>query len=291
MSTNRFHSLLSDWTNDVFGARINSCLRYLHHRGHLPNLKEPKDMSEILLSQLFNPDQKLVKEYAPFIDKIKVRDYIKSKGFEHILLKHYGEWSSPEEIPFDELPSSFVLKSNNSCGHHVICPDKSILDINMAIKTLHEAIKSGQENIEPHYHFITPRVFAEELIETGDGSWPIDYKFTCIGGEIVDVFVAVDRADNLKYCTFDLNWNPLPYMKEAYRPIKLPRKPEHLAEMIDVAKSLSSDFNFVRVDLYEYREQPFFSELTFFPWGGLLYGYTNEALVLYGAKWQNAMRD
>ena len=161
MSAKKSHYLLSDLTNAVFGAKANSCLRYFHHRGHFPNLKDPKDMSEILLSQLFDPGQKLAKKYAPYVDKIGVRDYVKSKGLEHILLKHYGVWNTPEEIPFENLPQKFVLKSNNGCGHHVMCYDKSILDRNMAINTLHEAIKSGQNNIEPHYHYIPPKVFAD----------------------------------------------------------------------------------------------------------------------------------
>ena len=214
-----------------------------------------------------------------------MRDYVKWKGLGHILLEHYGVWSRPEDVEFDKLPQKFALKSNNGCGHHIICHDKSVLNRNEAIAEMHLAIDSGVSNVEPHYHYITPRIYAEELIETGDGTLPVDYKFTCIGGEIADIFVATDRAVSAHYITLDEGWNTLPYTKEEYLPKHKPEKPKHLKELAEVARKLSEDFGFVRVDLYEYKGQPFISELTFFPWGALLYSYTDEAIKMYGKKW------
>lgn len=177
-----------------------------------------------------------------------------------------------------------MLKANNGCGNHVICRDKSQLDYDTAIDTLRRSIYEGQHHVEPHYHYITPCVFAEELIETGSSALPTDYKFTCINGEVVDIFVATERETNAKYCTMGLEWKPLPYTKKEFLPSKLPEPPLHLDKLVEVARTLSKDFRFVRVDLYEYRDQPYFSELTFFPWGALLYSYTDEAVLLYGEK-------
>jgi len=283
MEAKKSSILLSRWMHKLFGAKINYRLRYFHQRGHFPNLKNPKDMSEILISQLF--DTMKCASYAPFVDKLAVRDYVEWRGLGHILLKHYGVWSRPEDVEFDMLPDKFVLKSNNSCGHHVICRNKSKLNREATIAEMHAAINSGVTNVEPHYHYITPRVYAEELIDTGDDSWPVDYKFTCIGGEVMDIFVATDRAVNVHYVTLDPDWRQLPYTKKEYLPRQIPEAPKHLKEMMGVAQRLSRDFGFVRVDLYEYRDQPYISELTFFPWGAFLYSYTNEAIKLYGEKW------
>lgn len=283
MKASKTSEFLSKTTRYLLGSKWNLKLRYYHQRGHLPNLSQPRDLSEILISQMF--DESYCKKVAKYVDKLAMRDYIKQKGLDYILLKHFGDWSSPEDIPFNELPNKFVLKSNNGYGHHVICPNKALLNRSDAIRTLHLAIENGQKNVEPHYHYISPRVYAEELIETEDGSWPIDYKFTCIGGEIMDVFVASEReTNNTKYCTFDLNWKPLPYTKQEYLPKTFPPCPKHLDEMIKVVNTINKDFGFVRVDLYEYRNQPFISELTFFPWGGILYSYTDEAIELYGDR-------
>jgi len=283
METKKSSEFLNKWSHVLLGSEFNYRLRYYHQRGHFPNLNHPKDMSEILISQMFNSS--ICKLYAQYVDKLAIRDYVKAKGLENILLTHYGVWNTPEEIPFDELPNKFVLKSNNGCGNHVICYDKTKLDQAKAINTLHHAIENGKNNVEPHYHHIVPKVYAEELIETSDGSFPVDYKFTCVGGDVMDVFVATDRATSTKYITLDLDWKPLPYTKKEYLPKEIPTRPCHLDDMAKIARILSKDFGFVRVDLYEYRDQPYISELTFFPWGGLLYSYTDEAIRFYGKKW------
>lgn len=288
MKENKLSILLSNSVSKIFGSRIDFSLRYYHHRHHFPKLKQPEDMSEILISQILSKD--FCAGIAKYVDKIEVRNYVKNKGLDHILLKHYGVWNTPEDVPFEDLPNKFALKSNNGCAHHVICHDKTKLNYDEARKTLHEAIENGLHNVEQHYHYITPKVYAEELIETPDGGLPVDYKFTCVGGEIMDIFVATDRATSTHYCTLDLNWEPLPYTKPEYLPKEIPAKPKHLKEMIEVARKLSEDFGFVRVDLYEYRDQPFISELTFFPWGAMLYSYTDEAIKLYGDKWHAAMK-
>lgn len=283
MKESKLSVFLSATTGRLFGAKFNYRLRYFHQRKHFPNLNAPNDMSEIMISEMFNPEK--CREYSKYVDKLGLRDYVREKGLEHILLKHYGVWDTPEEIPFDELPQKFVLKSNNGSGYHVICRDKDKLDRSEAIKTLHKAIDNGLHGVEPHYHYIKPKVYAEELIETPDGSLPVDYKFTCVGGEIMDVFVATERAVNAKYCTLDLDWKMLPYTKKEFLPQELPEKPKHLDKLVDVAKQLCADFGFVRVDLYEYRDQPYISELTFFPWGALFYSYNDDSIKLYGKKW------
>lgn len=289
MESSKFSETASKWAEKVFGAKGNFRLRYLHQRGHLPRLGSPKDMSEILISQMFTPAKCV--EYAPFIDKVAVREYLRQKGLETCLLEHYGVWNRPEDVDFERLPNQFALKSNNGSGNHVICYDKTKLDKKRAIEMMHKAIKAGAFCVEPHYHNITPLIYAEELIDCGDGSLPVDYKFTCIGGEIMDIFVATDRATSTHYCTLDTNWNPLPYTKPSYLPKEIPARPKHLDKLIEVARILAADFDFVRVDLYEYKDRPFFSELTFFPWGCLMYSYTDEAIKIYGEKFRSISRN
>lgn len=38
------------------------------------------------------------------------------------------------------------------------------------------------------------------------------------------------------------------------------------------------------IDLYEYKDQVFFSELTFSPWGGMMYSYNDEGIKAIGEK-------
>ena len=60
-------------------------------------------------------------------------------------------------------------------------------------------------------------------------------------------------------------WEILPYGNEdaaSKKHIKF-NKPKKLKEMIEIAKKLSSDFDYVRVDLYEVEGKIYFGELTF----------------------------
>ncbi len=282
MQTSKLHVFLSRMTGKLLGGKTNYRLRFYKLRKRWPDLKHPKDISEILIASLFSPE---CSKYADLVDKVRVRDYIVSKGLSETLLKHYGVWERPEDIDFDSLPEKFILKANNGSGGHVICKDKNSLDRQQAIAKLNANIKEGQNEIEPHYRYIKPLVFCEELIDTGTDEWPTDYKFTCINGEIVDVFVATERSTSTKYCTLDLNWEYLPYTKKEYLPENKPPRPNKLDEMIKIANILSKDFKFVRVDLYEYNNHVYFSELTFYPWGAMMYSYTEEAIKLYGEKY------
>jgi hypothetical protein len=86
-------------------------LQYFHQKGRFPNLKHPRDISEHILSEMLKPS--FATKYAGYADKIKVRRYIKNKGLEEILLKHYGVWDDANKIDFNKLPYKFVLKTNN----------------------------------------------------------------------------------------------------------------------------------------------------------------------------------
>lgn len=277
---NRVHSAVADKISIVLGQRVNYILRYYSNRHRFPNLSHPKDLSERILSAMLSKE---FLKYADYADKVKVRDYIAYKGLESILLKQYGAWENAKEIPFCDLPDKFILKANNGSGGHVICTDKSRLDVDGTIEKMNNVLK-GAEHLrytEPHYCAIKPMILCEELL--GDGKLlPTDYKFTCVKGKIADIFVVNERENGAKYSTMDTNWNVLPYTKKEFMPSSVPPKPKHLEEMIEIAKILSSDFEFVRVDLYDSEDGIFFSELTFSPWGGIMNSYTNEAIKTIG---------
>jgi len=67
-------------------------------------------------------------------------------------------------------------------------------------------------------------------------------------------------------------------------PASIPPKPEHLKEMVILAEKLSSDFEFVRVDVYDFNGKIYFGELTFSPWGGIMNSYSNEGVEILGRK-------
>ena len=271
-----------DFFPKLLGKKASYMLRYYHNRGHFPNLRHPKDLSEILISRILKDD---FAEYWPYVDKIIVRNYVKKKGLESILLKHYGYWDTVDEIDANMLPNKFVLKTNNGSGGKDIflCRDKESFDLVGAKRALAIALNKVHE-YEAQYNKIKPRIICEELIETKDDTYPTDYKFTCIHGEPVDIFIGTGREKHVKFCTKNLDWTHLDYTKKEFLPTTDPVKPQNLEYMVSVARKLSEDFDYVRVDLYENDGRVYFGELTFSPWGGIMYSYTNEAIKDYGNR-------
>lgn len=260
-------------------------LQYYHQRGKFPDLKNPRDLSEKLLSEMLKPSY--VIKYAGYADKVKVRNYVISKGLGEILLQHYGVWDDARQIDFEKLPDKFVLKTNNGCGGHIFCWDKKTFDKQKAVKYLNSILDLPYYyNKEPHYKAIKPLIFCEEFLDTGTNELPVDYKFLCIKGKPVYVAVYTERHLSKKVCMFDMEWNLKDYIIRQRIPKSFPQKPEKFEEMKRIAQELSEGFDFVRVDLYSHNHRILFGELTFTPSGGLLRSLTNEAIEILGALYK-----
>lgn len=260
------------------GIRMWFTYGYKSLRGTFPNISKPSNLSEYIISKLL--DSEWDKKISVYADKCAVRNYIAAKGYAYTLLECYGEWSSFDEIDFDSLPNTFVLKANNGCGNHVFCTDKKKLD-KITIKPIVEknmAINDIMFKFEPHYSFIQPKVYAEELMDLESVHGIIDYKFFCVHGEIYGIQVIGNRhGGNYDMDLRDSNWIKMQGLtissdKDIFS------KPQNFEKMKEIAKSLSSDFNFVRVDLYEYKGDVKFGELTFTPGGALLSSFSKSFL-------------
>lgn len=96
-----------------------------------------------------------------------------------------------------------------------------------------------------------------------------DYKFYCVNGEPLFVQVMTDREPNthtMRVALMDMNWHPHPeYCSTLHKQPDEVIKPKSFVKMIEMAKNLSSPFEFVRVDFYEVSEKPVFGEMTFTP--------------------------
>lgn len=246
------------------------------------NLKNPKDFNEKIQYFILN---KYGKIEAKLSDKYLVREYVKERGLEDILVKLYKKYDDVEQIDLDELPERFVLKANNGCGNVFICRDKKQFNLEECKKKLKKALKTNfaKENFEYHYKYIKPCVICEQYLDDKKNISPVDYKFFCFDGQPDCVLTCSDRDNNLKLDYYDLNWNNLNYVKKEYKSEKLLERPNNLEEMIEVAKVLSKGHKFVRVDLYDVNGKIYFGEMTFTPSAGTMYKNTQESLDHLGS--------
>lgn len=262
---------------------LSCALSYIHNRHRIPNFKKPRDLSEIVFNMIITGENK---RFVPYVDKIAVRQYIEGWGLGNYLPKLYGVWEKGDDIDFDKLPNKFALKSNNYCGGHLFCHDKSTWDVQYARKHMDEEIaRASNEVRESQYNAIPPRIYAEELIEDPDNIQPIDYKFMCCDGQVKGCLVAIGRgtSSGVHLVFYNNNWEKyddfLRGPEKSYEEIK---KPENLSEMICIAERISKEFVAVRVDLYSIQGRIYLGELTFTPEGGMMSYFTNKAIDYLG---------
>lgn len=257
---------------------------YKNVKGKKLETKNPVTFNEKLMYLKLNNYNKN-KNVFKCSDKFLIREYVKSKGIsDKNLPKLLKVYNNANEIDFNDLPNKFVLKCSHGCGFNIVCQDKKKLNKNEAIKKLKkwQKTKFGFVTAEPHYTHIKPTLYCEEFIENDNGGFPNDYKLYCFNGEPKVVLVCSERSKQLKLNFFDMQWKELMIGTENYRSQKQIHKPKQFDEMIKIAKKISKEFPFVRVDFYEYRNKAILGEMTFTPAGCVAQYYTESGEIYLG---------
>lgn len=258
---------------------------YKRRTGKELNVSNPKDFNEKLqwlIIYIYGEHE------AKYADKLLVRDYVKSKGFDFILPKLYGVYNKASEINYDELPMKFVLKANHGSGEdfYAICEDKKNLNRREVSLKLDKALKKNyaKESLEYHYAYIERKIICEEFIESDLKGGLIDYKVFCFHGEPKYTLVTFNRRDQLKRAYYDINWNSVDLLREKYKGEFAIEKPSKYEEMLNIAKELSEPFLFARIDFYNVKEKLYFGEITLTPATGINMTYSKKGLDILGSK-------
>lgn len=261
-------------------------LSYLHNRHRFPNLKHPKDLSEIWIKRVLDGK---INELSSLADKYAVREYVKSKGLESILTPLIAVYESADEIDFEALPNRFALKANFGAGRNIICTDKSKLNEEECREKVRTWLKPGQYSVaERHYNNIPKRFVCEEFIDDGTGGFPVDYKFICIHGKVYCILgVGGREAGHGSYLPYSVDWRPIPeyYRGNSTAHSPLPR-PANLEEMIKTAEKLAEGIDLVRIDLYSNGSNIWFGEITLTPAGCIFHRWTQKALDDMGKEYR-----
>lgn len=246
-------------------------LQYKTEFGKEPDLVNPVTFNEKLQwLKLHDRDPR----YTELVDKLAVKDIVAKTLGEQYVIPTIGVWESPEEIPFDSLPEKFVLKcTHNSGTGTVVCRNKAELDRERTIEELHRGMKEDffLKVREYPYKNVPRRIICEKYLENEGSSDMPDYKFHCSYGVPKFILVCKNRfgLGGMTEDFFTPEWEHLPVKRPARPNASEPiEKPAQLEEMIEIARKLSKDIPFVRVDLYIAGGSVYFGELTFYPSSG-----------------------
>lgn len=269
----------------LFPQKIMSNIMFYRHHGRWIDYNMPTLLDEKLLvlkDGLYKNNRTVV----CCTDKYAVRQYLDDRGMGDLLNGLIGSYDSTEQIDWEELPDSFAIKCNHGCGYNIIVKHKEDVKKEDVFKTLNHWMKEDYAVIsaELHYHNIQHKIMIEKFIKTKDGNLPVDYKFFASRGDVICALIYTGRGEKSERIYVDEQFNDLhliqEYTGENYKKLK----PTSFEKMIDIARRLSTDFPFVRVDLYDENGQIIFGELTFTPHGCCHDYLDNEAQKWIGSR-------
>lgn len=246
---------------------------YYKEMGCFPDLVKCRDYNEkIQWLKLFDQDERTVL----CSDKLGVREHVKERAGEKYMVRLYQACNKYEEIDFDKLPDSFVIKANHDSGTVVLVREKSQLDHVKTQRRIDAALRRvyGREKGEWAYALIQPKVLVEEFIDPASEKPPADYKFHCVDGAVRVLQYIYDRGFDTKEQMIKPDGNPAGYIFDhRFAPGDTFRKPDCWDEMISVAEALAKGFKYVRVDMYLSAEGKIYAgEMTFWPMAGCYHG-------------------
>lgn len=258
------------WLPDSVALPIQYRIKMSRHL-HLRNPRRWTEKLQVYKMRYRNP------RMAQCVDKYEVRKYVESKGLSDCLVKLYGIWDDPRDVDFNKLPDSFVFKLTSGGGglNVDIVGDKSLYDLDSMVSRYIPWVgprkRKHSLGREWAYEGISrARVIAEErLVNSINPQAGIeDFKILCFNGTPKYIIVDKDRYVDHKRNFYDTDWERISVTTD-HEQFETPYpRPANLDRMLEVAETLSKDFPFVRVDLYNVAGKVYFGELTFYPWSG-----------------------
>lgn len=219
-------------------------------------------------------DNKKIGIKTRLADKFLVRTWIKDIIGEDYLIDLIAAYDDFNQIDFEKLPESFVIKYNHGAKMNILVKNKENIDKKDLInklkywKKINYAFYDGSFQLQ--YKDIKPKILIEKYMKNGNKDCLVDYKFYCFDGKPLYCQVISERTKEETISFFDIDWNKINVVGLGCHNIEKNKieKPESYDEMIGIAKKLSQGFEFVRVDLYDIDGKCYFGEMTFTPASG-----------------------
>ena len=237
--------------------------------GRYPDIKNPKTFNEKLIWSMLNHRNDI---YIKCADKYEVREIVKMKVGVQYLVKCYDIYDKLEQIKFEKLPDSFVMKATHASAWNLICLNKKELKFKKELKVFKYWLTHNYYNFyrEWPYNYMQKRIICEQYIGDKHGNPPMDYKIYCFNGVPKVIQLDIDRFKNHKRNIYNTEWELLKdavivFDQDFSREYE---KPKNFEEMLDIAGKLSQGFEHVRIDLYNVEGKIYFGEMTFFSYAG-----------------------
>lgn len=250
------------------------------------NLENPELYNEKVQDYKLHYHNHILKQ---LVDKYDVRRFVEDKIGGDYLTKLYGVYNTVDEIPFEKLPSKFVMKLTNGSGFNYICIDKNEKEIKKIKSRFKKWMRLDFYMLgrEWAYKDVPNRIVCEEFLESDSSYGLNDYKVFCFDGKAKLIQVDFDRFKDHKRNLYTPDWTFIDE-KVAYEndPMAEIERPENLEEMVECAQKLAEGFPQVRVDFYSIGNRLVFGEMTFYHGAGYLHFDNEDFERKLGSYWK-----
>lgn len=256
-----YHLAIKLIPRNNLGDKFFSLMHFVRSHHRLPNSK-----------RLFNNYLFEVKHSAEACNPL--RAYVSDKAFvkDYVTAKVGAEFNVPtitvlndmEAVRNFDFPPRCCIKPTHLTGAVILRESGEDVDFEVMDKWLRtNCYDIGREK---NYRYLKPKIIVEPLIF--DNTNNEDFKFFCFEGKARFVQVDIDRRHKHTRLYFDRDWNEQEWSILYQKSVKKFQKPANFDSMLGVADCLSSDFEFIRVDLYTDGNEIYVGELTNWPENG-----------------------
>lgn len=273
VSMERFNAIDRDkFKRELTAEEMKDYLSYIffRHFGYVPDFDNPRTYNEKLnwlKIYYHNPKLHIIADKARFHSFVLTR----LPGFDAHCIKPLAMVHTPEDMTneiLEKLPDRFVIKSNFGSGAQEFV-DKRFASIGRLQQLVRNWLNPHSNHyytfLEYAYKDIPPAVIIEPVID-------FDYKIElyCFDGEPFIYWVVLnDKTKNVHANLYSMNGEKLPVRWHYPNFAEYIPQPPYFRELVEAARKLSKGFPHVRVDFYAGKKTWYFSEMTFYTWGGV----------------------
>jgi len=195
---------------------------------------------------------------------------LEPNGEDHLIpLLHVTD--NPEDIPFDTLTGSYVIKATHGSRMNIFVREGDKIDRDIIIAKCKNWLAKdfGVTSHQWCYHHMPHKIIIKRLLVDETGNIPSDFKISCYDGEARMFLVVNNRCGKKSAVTLDKELKPILIKRYGIGKIKHIELPDKLSQAIELAEKLAEGFEFLRIDLYFIGDQIYVGELTNYPCAGL----------------------
>jgi len=241
-------------------------IRFRYSCGFWPSLRDPRTFNEKINWRVVRDGRELLQWTC---DKVESKRRAEALAPDVLIPRTLWAGESLDHDALGDITGRWLLKNNAGSGNVIVgegSPNVEALTRQMGSWDVGRQARVLRERAYAH---AKPGLLIEEWVGRGEAP-PIDYKVFVFDGVAKFITAHSDRFNHHRASIYSPEWKRLdarlPHAPE--HDADLPR-PAHLESLVSIAERIATDFEFLRVDLFDTPEGVWFGETTPYPWSGL----------------------